>query len=107
MSKRNQKYVLRWILLGPAILISWSSVFLAGVYSLEFFTKLTCPKDRYQSGRCYGSEFNSYENIYIVFLAFLSASIVLVTAYWVAPTHKIWSTSAVFFSGCLTLFFLI
>ena len=80
-------FILRWLLIIPVSVLGWYLVFVSGMGSLGLIEKL-CADEQMISGRCIAPWYVNLKEAGIIFLAGLSAIIVVLVAYHLAPARK-------------------
>lgn len=89
---------IRWLLIVPASIVCWYLVFTVGMGLLgavQFF----CAEEDMISGRCLAPWYTNVKEAGIIFLAGMSAVIVVFVAYFVAPIRKITTAIVAFLIG--------
>ena len=79
--------VLRWLCVPPAALAAW---YLALILALLLHTAVEgfCPPDQVVSGACFAPWFLRFSDVLVCFGAALAASLIVLAAFLVAPSHR-------------------
>lgn len=83
---------IRWLLILPVSILGWYLVFIIGMGLLGVIEKL-CSEEQMISGRCTAYWYTNAKDALIILLAGLSAVIVVLVSYFLAPAHR--STTAI------------
>ena len=97
--------VLRWLCVPPAALAAW---YLALILALLLHTAVEgfCPPDQVVSGACFAPWFLRFSDVLVCFGAALAASLIVLAAFLVAPSHRFHVAWATFIVGaCVALWF--
>ena len=98
-------YILRWIAILPAIYVSWHLSLIAGM-ALLAIAEAFCPEDQMVSGLCVAPWFFWVEDAIFLFCAALAAALVVASAAFIAPAHRVRVAWMAFIGGCLIAAFL-
>jgi len=97
--------LLRWLCVLPAALAAW---YLALILAVLLHTAVEgfCPPDQVVSGACFAPWFLRFSDVLICFGAALAASLIVLAAFLVAPSHRFYVAWATFIVGaCVALCF--
>jgi hypothetical protein len=88
MQAVRNRYVLRWLLVGPAAIAAWYLVFIVGLFTHGFLDEALCPAGEMESGMCMNRRVRLTLGILVHVFVALSAVAVVSTAVAVAPSHR-------------------
>lgn len=92
--------ILRWIAIFPGIYVSWHLSLIVGM-ALLAIAEAFCPKDQMVSGLCVAPWFFWIEDAIFLFCAALATALVVASAAFIAPAHRVRVAWVAFIGGCL------
>lgn len=103
-SLMNNKTV-RWILLIPAVMISFYACVLIAV-AIYMAADALCPEHLIESGFCTAPYLNITKEALLLIAPALAAALMVLTAYCCAPSHKLQTAITTFVIGsCAALYY--
>ena len=92
--------LLRWLLLLPAVFLAWQISLLTGI-AIFAVAESFCPQEQMVSDLCTAPWFRWAEAGVFMFGAALAATLMILTAVWLAPSHRTRVAWSVFIAGFL------
>lgn len=98
---QNHAYILRWLLVVPAAVAAWYSVFVVGIFAHGYVEETLCPAGEMVSGICTNRDVQRILKVVVHAFVALSAAAVESAAVAIAPSHRNGTAWIVFAVGAV------
>lgn len=96
---------LRWVSLPVACILVWYMALVVGIFTLEFAGSF-CPQDQMVSGMCMAPWWSSIEASIFCFSTGLSAALIIISAFFIAPFARVLVAWLTFATGSIVALYM-